>query len=79
MMYSIKKRKVPRLKKDMYEIKQFPRAWFGHFTSAMVRNKHILCQTNYILLVKHQVDKMTALIVYVDCIVVTGNDEAEMK
>ena len=71
--------KVCRLKKSLYGLKQSLRAWFGRFTKSMKAFGY--CQTNsdHSLFLKKQQGKITVLIVYVDDIVVTGNDLEERK
>ncbi|KAH9657753.1 retrovirus-related pol polyprotein from transposon RE1 [Citrus sinensis] len=71
--------KVCKLKKSLYELKQSPRAWFGKFTKAMVRFGYNQSNSDHTLFIKKRQGKITALIVYVDDIVVTGNDEEETE
>lgn len=71
---------VCRLKKALYGLKQSPRAWFGRFTKAMKRMKFEQSLGDHSLFVKRSKDgKTTALIVYVDDIIVTGDDVEEIK
>lgn len=70
--------KVCKLKKALYGLKQLARAWFERFCTAMVWIGYIQCQFNYTLFVKRR-SQITTLIVYVDDIVVTRNDVAEIK
>uniref|UniRef100_A0A803NUD0 Reverse transcriptase Ty1/copia-type domain-containing protein n=1 Tax=Cannabis sativa TaxID=3483 RepID=A0A803NUD0_CANSA len=71
--------KVCRLKKSLYGLKQSPRAWFGRFTKSMVAFGYHPCNSNHTLFLKKQDGKLTALIIYVDDMVVTGNDPVERK
>ncbi|KAL6341436.1 hypothetical protein AAG906_032555 [Vitis piasezkii] len=70
---------VCKLKKSLYGLKQSPRAWFGRFTKSMRAFGY--CQRNsyHTLFLKKQHGKITTLIVYVDDMVVTGNDPEERK
>lgn len=70
---------VCRLKKSLYGLKQSPRAWFGRFTKSM--KAFGFCQSNsdHTLFLKKQQGRITALIVYVDDMVLTGNDVEEME
>lgn len=69
---------VCRLKKALYGLKQSPRAWFGRFTKTMLEMGYKQSRGDHTLFIKHSKEGMvTALLVYVDDIVVTGNDEAE--
>lgn len=71
--------KVCKLKKALYGLKQSPRAWFGRFTKAMRSFGYHQSNSDHTLFLKREHGKITALIVYVDDIVVTGNDPDEMK
>ncbi|KAH9779117.1 retrovirus-related pol polyprotein from transposon RE1 [Citrus sinensis] len=71
--------KVCKLKKSLYGLKQSLRAWFGKFTKAMVRFGYNQSNSDHTLFIKKRQGKITALIVYVDDMVVTGNDEEETE
>jgi len=73
----IRKPKVCRLKKSLYGLKQSPRAWFGRFTKSMRAFGYRQSNWDHTLFLKHRDEKVTTLIVYVDDMVVTGNDPAE--
>ncbi|WJZ82183.1 hypothetical protein VitviT2T_001965 [Vitis vinifera] len=71
--------KVCKLKKSLYGLKQSPRAWFGRFTKSMRVFGYRQSNSDHTLFLKKQHGKITALIVYVDDMVVTGNDPEEKK
>ncbi|RVX05212.1 Retrovirus-related Pol polyprotein from transposon RE1 [Vitis vinifera] len=71
--------KVCKLKKSLYGLKQSPRAWFGRFTKSMRAFGYRQSNSDHTLFLKKQHGKITALIVYVDDMVVTGNDPEERK
>ena len=71
--------KVCRLKKSLYRLKQSPRAWFGRFTKSMRDFGYHQSNSDHTLLLKKQHGKITTLIVYVDDMVVIGNDPEERK
>nr|KYP51528.1 Retrovirus-related Pol polyprotein from transposon TNT 1-94 [Cajanus cajan] len=69
---------VCKLKKALYGSKQSPRAWFGRFTKVMTSLKYKLSQGDHALFIKHSdLGGLTVLLVYVDDIIVTGNDKKE--
>ena len=72
-------RKVCKLKKSLYGLKQSPRAWFGRFTKSMKSFGYHQSNSDHTLFLKKQHGKITALIVYVDDMVVIGNDPDERK
>jgi phage anti-repressor protein len=65
---------VCKLQRELYGLKQSPQAWFGWFSQAM--KKYGFCQSNsdHTLFLKHQRGKVTALIVYVDDMIIIGDD-----
>jgi hypothetical protein len=71
--------KVCRLKKSLYGLKQSSRAWFERFTKSMIAFSYHQSNSNHTLFLKKQQGKITALIIYVDDMVVTGNDPEERK
>lgn len=79
MIPEMHSRKVCRLKKSLYGLKQSPRAWFRRFTKSMKAFSYPQSNSNQTLFLKKQQGKIIALIVYVDDMVVTGNDPEERK
>ena len=71
--------KVFRLKKALYELKQSPRAWFDRFTKAIRQHDYKHAQADHTLFYKQLCKKITIPIVYVDDIIVIGNDVGEIK
>ena len=72
-------RKVCKLKKSLYGLKQSPRTWFGRLTKSMRSFGYHQSNSDHTLFLKKQHGKIIALIVYVDDMVVTGNDPDERK
>jgi hypothetical protein len=70
--------KVCKLKKALYGLKQSPRAWFDKFSKAMISFGYRQSNADHTLFIKHYRGKITLLIVYVDDMVVTGDDKEEM-
>ena len=72
--------KVCKLKKTIYGLKQSPRAWFGKFTNVMKSFNYNQCNQDHTLFYKPNNDnKIVLVLVYVDDIIVTGNDEEELS
>ena len=68
------------LKKALYGLKQSPHAWFGRFTQAMVSLGYQQSQGDHTLFIKHsQNGKLTLLLVYVDDMIITGDNEIEKQ
>ena len=72
--------KVCRLKKSLYGLKQSPRAWFERFGTVVKGLGYIQSQADHTLFYKHSTNnKIAILIVYVDDIILTGDDSLELK
>nr|GEZ27512.1 putative ribonuclease H-like domain-containing protein [Tanacetum cinerariifolium] len=77
--HSFRTREVSRLKRSLYGLKQSPRAWFGRFTLAMKKYGFKQSNSDHTLFLKHKEGRVTCLIIYVDDMIITGNDEKEIK
>jgi hypothetical protein len=76
--HSLLPNQVCRLKKALYGLKQSPRAWFGRFTRAMILMGYRQSPGDHTLFIKHSNSgEVTILIVYVDDIIITGDDHME--
>jgi Reverse transcriptase (RNA-dependent DNA polymerase) len=71
--------KVCRLKRSLYGLKQSPRAWFERFSMTMKRLGYRQGDVDHTMFIQRKDEKNCILIVYVDDIVLTGNDLVEMK
>nr|GEX12275.1 putative ribonuclease H-like domain-containing protein [Tanacetum cinerariifolium] len=71
-------RELCHLKKSLYGLKQSPRAWFGRFTLAMRKYGFKQINSDHTLFLKQKGKLVTCLIIYVDDMIITGNDEEEM-
>ena len=70
---------VCKLKKSLYGLKQSPRAWFDRFAKTVISNGYHQCQADHTLFVKaNSGGKIAILIVYVDDIILTGDDLEEI-
>ena len=68
-----------RLKKALYGPKQSPRSWFGRFTLAMKKYGYYQSNSDHTLFLKMRDEKITCLLIYVDDMIITGNDVEEMS
>ncbi|KAH9791507.1 hypothetical protein KPL71_003788 [Citrus sinensis] len=72
--------KVYKLKRSLYGLKQFHRAWFERFTNFVKSQGYDQGQYDHTLFTKRSIeDKIYVLIVYVDDIILTGDDIVEMS
>ncbi|KAL6335764.1 hypothetical protein AAG906_039527 [Vitis piasezkii] len=70
---------VCRLHKSIYGLKQASRNWFSTFTATVKSAGYIQSKADYSLFTKSQGNKFTAILIYVDDILLTGNDLHEIK
>ncbi|CAL2240949.1 unnamed protein product [Prunus armeniaca] len=70
---------VCKLRKSLYGLKQSPRAWFERFAASMKKFGYVQSNSDHTLFLKRHKGKLTALIIYVDDMIVTGDDQAEMQ
>ena len=70
---------VCKVKKSLYGLKQSPRAWFDRFTTIVKSQGYNLGHSDHTLFIKvSKARKITVLIVYVDDIILSGDDIAEI-
>ena len=70
--------KICKLQKSLYGLKQSPRAWFERFAQFIKKLGYSQCQSDHTMFVKHSSEgKIAVLIVDVDDIVITGDDDRE--
>ena len=70
--------KVCRLRKSLYGLKQFPRAWFDRLRRAMVGMGYQQTNADHTVFFRQHKEHTTLLVVYVDDIIIMGNDEGEI-
>ena len=68
-----------RLKKTLYGLKQSPRVWFGRFKEAMTKYGFRQSNSDHTLFLKKRDEKITCLIIYVDDMIITGDDTEEIE
>ena len=72
--FSHQDNKVCKLKKAIYGLKQSPRAWYAKLSSTLLDHDFKKCNSDSSLFVKKQNGKIIIVLVYVDDIIITGND-----
>lgn len=71
-------KKCCKLKKTLYGLKQSPMIWFERLKNMMKEQSYSQRNDYYILFVKRNEKNVTILLVYVDDIIITYNDDEEM-
>ena len=59
---------------SLYGLKQSPRAWFGRFSSAVLEFGMTHCEVDHSVIFLHSKSGLCFYLVYVDDIVITGDD-----
>ncbi|KAL0324918.1 UNVERIFIED_CONTAM: Retrovirus-related Pol polyprotein from transposon RE2 [Sesamum radiatum] len=70
-----KEAKVYKLKKAVYGLKQAPRAWYSRIDAYFMKERFEKCDYEHTLFIKRQDEKMVIISLYVDDLIVSGNDE----
>lgn len=70
---------VCKLQKSLYGLKQASRAWFEKFTSHILTLDFIACKSDSSLFIRHNGSSITLLLLYVDDIILTGNDSTSIS
>lgn len=70
---------VCKLKKALYGLKQAPRAWYGKIAEFLVQCGYSIAPADSSLFVKEREGKLAIVLVYVDDIIITGDDEEEIQ
>ncbi|KAI9200725.1 hypothetical protein LWI28_012359 [Acer negundo] len=65
---------VCRLHKSLYGLKQASRQWFAKFTEAICSAGYIQSRADYSLFTRTKGKSFTALLIYVEDLLITGND-----
>jgi len=76
--HSLPPNQVCKLKNALYGLKQSPKVWFKRFIKAMISMGYRQSQWDHTLFIKHSTSKgVIILIVYVDDIIIAGDDLIE--
>ncbi|GJV17454.1 putative ribonuclease H-like domain-containing protein [Tanacetum coccineum] len=75
---SFGEREACLLKKSLYRLKQSPRAWFERFILAIKYYGFKQSNSDHTLFLKQRGNLITGLIIYVDDMIITGNNKEEI-
>lgn len=66
---------VCRLQKAIYGLKQSPRAWFGKMGEFFEHNDYVMSKADASMFIKTNQGKVVIVLVYVDDMIITGDDQ----
>ena len=78
-MQADKPRRVCKLQRSLYGLKQASKYWYARLSSFLISHGYKQCASDYYLFLKHGSKTIIALLVYVDDIVLSSNDLAEIQ
>ncbi|KAL1220954.1 Retrovirus-related Pol polyprotein from transposon RE2 [Cardamine amara subsp. amara] len=76
---NIGENRVCKLKKPIYGLKQSPRAWYHKFSGCLLKNGFRRSEADHTLFTTQGENGIVAILVYVDDIIVTGDDVEGIK
>jgi hypothetical protein len=74
-----KSNQVCKLNKSLYGLKQASRKWYEKLTSLLFQHQYIQAPSDHSLFIKKSDTTFTALLVYVDDVILVGNSLAEFQ
>ncbi|WVZ78229.1 LOW QUALITY PROTEIN: hypothetical protein U9M48_025977 [Paspalum notatum var. saurae] len=70
---------VCKLKKALYGLKQAPRAWYGKIGEFLIQNGFKVAPSDSSLFVKSKEGRLAIVLVYVDDLIITGDNTEEIQ
>lgn len=68
-----------KLRKALYGLKQAPRAWYGKIAEFLVKNGYVMVPADSSLFVKDRDGRLAIVLVYVDDLIITGDNIHEIQ
>ena len=69
---------ICKLRRELYGLKQAPRAWYSEIAKLLIQSGYLIAPTNSSLFVKLQGSILATMLVYVNDLIITGDDEDEI-
>ena len=75
----VESNKVCCLRRTLYGLKQAPRAWFAKFSSTIFRLGYMASPYDFALFLRHTDKGTILLLLYVDDMIITGDDLSSIQ
>ena len=69
---------VCKLRKALYRLKQAPKAWYGKIAEFLTQSGYSVTPVDFSLFVKANEGKIAIVLVHVDDLIITSDDEVEI-
>ena len=70
---------VCKLQRSLYGLRQAGRQWYAKLSTFLLSNNYSISVVDHSLFLKYNNDKLTVILVYVDDLVLTGDDTEEIN
>jgi hypothetical protein len=77
--YPDSQNQVCHLRRALYGLKQAPRAWFAKFSSVVAQQGFTLSPYDSALFIRHTSTDITLILLYMDDMIITGDDTASIR
>jgi len=67
------------LQQSLYDLRQAGRQWYAKLSTFLLSNNYFISAADYSLFLKYNNDKLIVILVYVDDLVLTGDDTEEIN
>ena len=67
-----------KLRKILYGLKQASKAWYGKIVEFLTESGHLVAHADSSFFIKEREEKLAIVLVYVDDLIITGDEEKEI-
>lgn len=78
-MFTSKPNQICKLLKSTYGLKQSSRQWFAHLSISLLSKGYLQLASHHSLFIKKSYSSFTTILIYVDDLIIAGNDLHELS